>query len=313
MKKSALYLLIFVMVFIPLSAELWSSSSPIMMKYQGKFFFPAFVSYHAQELGIDDQIILTKESFQKIDSEWQIWPLYPWGPKTIDKELKIFPAKPSARHWMGTDDMGRDILATVLYGLRISYLYSFVICFFTLIIGFFIGGLFGFYGGLADLISQRAVEILSLVPTFFLILMALSMFDSNLLLLIGINSLLGWMGISQMMRVETLKVRKLNFVEAATALGSSRLKIFIRHIVPNALTPVLTTLPFLFMGHIVGLSVLDYLGLGISTQFPSIGGLIARGQAQLNSAWWIIFYPSVVLTLLLMGWVIIGEKVRQRV
>lgn len=255
---------------------------------------------------------MAKEDFRRLTPDFELWAPNQWGPKDIDKRVELFPASPDDVHLMGTDVMGRDILAIILYGLRIAYVYSFIICLITLVIGVLIGGFCGYYGGIADLLSQRMVEILSLIPSFFLILIALSMFNPNVILLITINSLLGWIAISQVMRIETLKIRKFSFVESATALGEKKLFIFLRHIFPHAVIPVITMLPFMFMGHIIGLAVLDYLGLGIASEYPSIGALISQGQNQMNSFWWIIFYPSVVLTLILLGWVYVGESLRER-
>jgi microcin C transport system permease protein len=189
-------------------------------------------------------------------------------------------------------------------------IYSFFVWLITVIIGTILGAIMGFFGGRTDFIGQRIVEILSTVPQFFLLIIIISVFKPSIPLLIFISSLFGWIGISYYVRAEFLKNRKKEFVEAAVALGASKLRLIFTHILPNSLSPIITFAPFVLSANIVGLASLDYLGFGLTPPTPSWGELLAQAQKNFTIGWWLAVYPSVALFLVLTLFSLVGEGVR---
>ncbi len=198
------------------------------------------------------------------------------------------PAPPSALHWLGTDSLGQDMVARLLYGFRVSIWFAFALTLVGTVIGIAAGALQGYFGGKVDLVLQRLIEIWGAVPELYLLIIFASIFEPSLLLLLVLLSLWGWMGLSDYVRAEFLRNRNLEFVKAARALGLSNAQIIWRHVLPNSLTPVITFLPFRMSGAIVALTSLDFLGLGVPATVPSLGDLLRQGKNNLDS-WWIIF------------------------
>ena len=220
------------------------------------------------------------------------------------------PAPPSADNWLGTDDRGRDLLARLLYGFRISVLFGLALTLVGSVLGMLIGGLQGYFGGKLDLIGQRLTEIWMSLPELYLLLVFASIFEPSLLILLAIMSVFGWMGLSDYVRAEFLRTRNLEYVTAARAMGLSNWQIIRRHVLPNSLTPVLTFMPFRMSAAVLALTSLDFLGLGIAGQYPSLGELLAQGKANLD-AWWISLSAFSTLVGMLMLLIFIGEGLRQ--
>jgi microcin C transport system permease protein len=219
------------------------------------------------------------------------------------------PAAPSAVNWLGTDGDGRDMVARLLYGFRVSIWFALVLTVTGTLIGVAAGALQGYFGGKIDLLLQRFIEIWGAVPELYLLIIFASIFEPSLLLLLVLLSLWGWLGLSDYVRAEFLRNRSLEFVKAARALGLSNAQIIWRHVLPNSLTPVITFLPFRMSGAIVALTSLDFLGLGVPPSVPSLGDLLRQGKGNLDS-WWIIFptFALLVLTMLLLTF--IGDALR---
>jgi len=254
--------------------------------------------------------------YKALDSEirsngWIIEPPVYWGSNETNIELEKFPGGPSFENVFGTDDRGRDVMVRLLYGFRISVTFALVTVFFSMILGTLIGGVQGFMGGKIDLLGQRFVEVWASLPYLFMVILVVNIFKPNLLVLIMILAVFSWMGASRYMRAECLRLKNQEFVLAATSLGASRPQVFFAHIVPNAITPLITLAPFIMSMSVAALSFLDYMGLGVQPPTASIGELLKQGRENFLFAWWLAVYPFLVLimTLVLMNFV--GEGVRK--
>ena len=301
-----------VALFFSFTAEFWANSKPIYMNYNGKHYFPVFTNYHPTEFG-ETKMMVT--DYRKIiihekNGDRVIWPIIQWDPFESNKMVEAYPSHPSADNWMGTDDRGRDILTRLLYGLRYSIIFSFLVWLITFFIGTVLGGIMGYFGGRTDFWGQRVVEVLSTVPQFFLLIIIISIFQPTLILLVLLSSLFGWISISYYVRGEYLKNRKKEFVEAARALGAGHARIFFRHLLPNSLSPIITFSPFVIAGNITALASLDYLGFGLAPPTPSWGELLNQAQKHFTEGWWLAAYPSLALFLTLTMLSLIGEGVR---
>lgn len=227
----------------------------------------------------------------------------------VEKETPRFPYRPIAGHLLGIDNAGRDVFARIFYGLRIALNFGMLLVIFSMSGGTFVGILQGYRGGLTDLAGQRFIEIWSALPFLYVMILMGSIYGAGFMLLLVCYALFNWIGISYYMRAETLRLKKLPFVEAARCLGLSGWKIAIRHILPNALVPLITFFPFSLVGAIGSLAALDYLGFGLPAPTPSLGELLSQAQAE-RSAWWLTLYPSLALFAVMLLGVFIGEGIR---
>ncbi len=229
---------------------------------------------------------------------------------TFYKQDIRWPYRPVAGHWLGIDTAGRDVLARVVYGFRISMNFGFILVLVSVGLGIVIGAIQGYYGGIVDITTQRLIEIWSALPFLYIMILMGSIYGRGFWLLLILYGIFNWIGISYYMRGEFLRLRKAAFVEAARCLGIADWKIIMRHILPNALVPIITFFPFSLVGAIGSLAALDYLGFGLPPPTASWGELLAQAQ-QVRWAWWLILYPSLALfTVMLLG-VFIGEGVRE--
>ena len=298
--------------FLSATAEFWANSKPILLRYNQRLYMPVVKDYHPTDFQRRDILVMNYRelSLDKERGDWALWPLISWDPYESNKEVERYPSPPSSVNWFGTDDSGRDILTRLLYGYRYCMAYAFLVWGITTILGIFLGGLMGFFGGRVDMVGQRVVEVLNSVPQFFLLLIIVSIFQPNLLWLVVISSLFGWIFISYYIRGEFLKNRRLEFAEAARALGAGQLRIILKHILPNSLGPVITFAPFLIAAHITGLASLDYLGFGLAPPTPSWGELLKQAQENFSTSWWLALFPSLALFVTLLMLNMLGEGVR---
>lgn len=298
------------MLIISLTAEIWANSKPLIMSYQGKIYFPIIKSYHPTEFNIEDIFVMDYRRLEFSNTDWAIWPPVKWDPYESNKDLAYYPGAPTKLNIMGTDDRGRDVFARLLYGFRFSIGYALLVWFFTFSIGTAIGAIMGFFGGNIDLIGQRLVEIFESIPILPLLILLVALLGSSFSLLVIMSIIMGWMMISIYIRAEVLKLRKRDFVEAARAIGVSRLRLIFTHILPNALGPVLTFTPFVISGGIASLAVLDFLGFGLPPPTPSWGELLNQAQKSFTIAWWLAVYPGLALFFSVLVLNLIGEGVR---
>jgi microcin C transport system permease protein len=302
--------IILISCFFSFTAEFWANSKPIYLSYKGNTYFPVFKDYSVKEFGITDTMQVDYREMKLEETDSIIWPIIKWDPYESNKEVSDYPSPPSSVNLLGTDDRGRDVLTRLLYGLRYSISYSIGVWIITFIIGTILGSLQGFYGGWWDLVGQRLTEVMSTVPTLFLLIILISIFEPSLTLLVVISSIFGWIGISIYMRAEFLKNRKREYVEAARAIGLGHFKIIFKHILPNSLGPILTFSPLVIAGGISGLASLDYLGFGLAPPTPSWGELLAQAQKNFTIGWWLVAYPFLSLFVVLVSFNFVGEAVR---
>ena len=229
----------------------------------------------------------------------------------VEREAVRYPFRPAPGHWLGLDDAGRDLFARIFYALRIALNFGLILVLCSMSAGSFFGMLQGYLGGAVDILGQRLIEIWSALPFLYIMILMGSIYGTGFTLLIVCYALFNWIGISHYMRAETLRLRRQPFVEAAKCMGISGWRIAWKHILPNALVPLITFFPFSLVGAIGSLAALDYLGFGLPVPTPSLGELLAQAQAPgQRHAWWLVLYPSLALfTVMLLG-VFIGEGIR---
>jgi microcin C transport system permease protein len=241
---------------------------------------------------------------------WALFAPNRYGPKTLNYfATQPNPAAPSAANWLGTDDRGRDLLAQLLYGFRVSVLFALGLTATGVVLGVVLGAVQGYFGGRTDLLFQRFIEVWSAMPELYLLIIFSAVFAPSIALLLVLLSLFGWMGLSDYVRAEFLRNRQLDYVRAAKALGVSNWHIIVRHVLPNSLTPVVTFLPFRMSGAILALTSLDFLGLGVPPGTPSLGELLAQGKSNID-AWWISLSTFAVLVFTLLLLTLMGDALR---
>jgi len=307
---------IFLILFgISLGAEFVANDRPIIAVYQGKVFFPIWKDYSEKTFGGDfetptdfhDPAIRANLSSA---GNWAIYPPVKYSYLTLNYFAKEpNPAGPSSDNWFGTDDRGRDVLARLIYGFRLSVLFGLVLTLVGTVIGVFLGGLMGYFGGRFDLVSQRLVDIWGSMPELYLLIIFASIFTPSVWLLVILLSLFSWINLSDYVRIEFFRNRALEYVRAAKALGLTNTQIMWRHILPNSLIPVITFLPFQMSAAILSLTSLDFLGLGVPPDTPSLGELLSQGKANLD-AWWISLSTFIVLVGTLLLLTFMGEALR---
>ena len=307
--RAALWLFLF-FLFLSLTAEFWSNSKPLILYYQGSVYLPIIKNYPPEKLGIKDEYITNYKKLELKEKDWAVWPIVKWDPLESNLDLKKFPSAPSRDNWLGTDDRGRDLLSRLLYGYRYSISFALCAWFASYIIGCFLGALMGYFGGLIDMAGQRFVEIIDALPFFIILITLTTVLGRSFILMVSLVSLFSWVGISLYMRAEFLRLRKRAFVEAGRSLGKSGWNIILKHILPNALNPVITFSPFALAGFIGALAVLDYLGFGLTPPTPSWGELLKQAEKHLTTAWWLALFPSLCLFSTLLSLTFIGNGVR---
>ncbi len=276
--------------FISLFAEVIANDKPIIMKYNDHYYFPVFTTYSEKTFGGDfDTEAAYRDPFLKeriSKNGWMLWPLIHYSYSTINYDLNVpAPSPPTSENWLGTDDQGRDVLARLIYGFRISVLFGLMLTVFSSIIGVLAGAVQGYFGGWTDLLFQRFIEIWSGLPELFLLIILASIVTPNFWWLLGILLLFSWMNLTSVVRAEFLRARNFDYVKAARALGVSERRIMVRHVLPNALVAAMTYIPFVMSGAVTALTTLDFLGFGLPPGSPSLGELLLQGKGNPQAAW----------------------------
>ncbi len=303
-------LMVLALMFFSFTAEFWANNKPHLMKYQGKIYAPLIFDYHPTEFGRDDIFVMDYRALEFGEGDWAAWPLVQWDPFESNTVVNKYPSPPTKDNLMGTDDRGRDVFTRLLYGLRYSLVFALGAWFLSYFFGIIIGSLTGYFGGKVDLIGMRSVEIIQTMPTTLILITIISIFTPNLLVLVLFLSLFDWTKIALYMRGQFLQLRKREYVEAARAIGSSNGRIIFKHILPNAITPIVTFSPFDIAANISTLAFLDYLGLGLRAPTPSWGELLQQAQKYFTTAEWLVWYPSIALIVTLTLLINIGLAVR---
>ncbi len=335
-------LLIFSVLFgLSLFAEFIANDKPILVKYRGEFYTPIFNFYPETQFGgdfqteaiyrdpevrclidsggldqcFDDPDGILEEikagTFQADGFErgWSIWPLIPYSYNTSVDRPGAAPLPPNSQNLLGTDDTKRDVLARVIYGFRLSILFTLVVTGAASLIGIFAGAIQGFFGGWLDLIFQRIIEIWSSTPSLYVIIIMFAILGRSFWLLVALMILFGWTGLVGVVRAEFLRARNLEYVRAARALGVGNMTIMFRHMLPNAMVATLTFMPFIVTGTIGGLASLDFLGFGLPSSAPSLGELTLQAKQNLQAPW-LAFTAFFTFAVMLSLLVFIFEGVR---
>ncbi|MSO53933.1 MAG: ABC transporter permease [Rhodospirillales bacterium] len=303
-----------VLFVLSLFAELIANDRPLLVRYDGDFYVPVVVEYPETTFGG----IFPTEAYYRdpavaelIDAKgWILWPPIRFSYGTINYHLTSpAPAPPSSDNWLGTDDQGRDVVARLIYGFRISVLFGLTLTIVSSVVGVLAGAVQGYFGGLTDLLFQRFMEIWSGMPTLYLLIILAAIVEPNFWWLLGLMLLFSWMSLVGVVRAEFLRVRNFDYVRAAKAMGVSDIVIMVRHVLPNAMVATLTFLPFILNGSITTLTALDFLGFGLPPGSPSLGELLNQGKANLHAPW-LGITAFLILAVMLSLLVFVGEAVR---
>ena len=310
-------LLLFGILFtVALFAEVISNDKPLLVRYEKQYYFPFLREYPETVFGGDfdtetdyrDPYILEKI---QTNGNLAVFPPNPHSYTSINFDLDSpVPSPPTGENLLGTDDRGRDVLARLIYGFRLSVLFGLALTAIGTLLGMVAGAVQGYFGGKVDLFFQRFIELWGSMPELYLLIIFASIFKPSMILLLVLLCLFGWMGLSDYVRAEFLKGRNMDYVTAAKALGVGNLTIMYRHLLPNSMTPVITFLPFRMSGAILALTSLDFLGLGVPPSTPSLGELLAQGKANID-AWWLSLSAFFVLVGTLVLLIFIGEALRE--
>ena len=307
---------VFLAMFVTsLGAELIANDRPLLLRHAGGFYVPALRVYPETAFGGE---LPTEADYRDpylrgliaARGGWAVWPLIPYSHDTINYALpRPAPAPPSPQNWLGTDDQGRDLLARLIYGFRISVLFGLALTLFSSVIGVAAGGIQGYFGGWIDLLAQRAIEIWSGLPVLYLLIILASLVEPTFWWLLGLMLLFSWMSLVAVVRAEFLRARNFDYVRAARALGVPTPVIMARHVLPNAMVATLTFLPFILNSAITTLTSLDFLGFGLPPGSASLGEVLAQGKANLQAPW-LGITGFAVLAVMLSLLIFIGEAVR---
>lgn len=303
-----------VLFFATLGAELIANDKPLLVKFNDHFYAPVLVSYPETMFGgeFETEANYRDPVVQGLITQkgWMVWPLIPYSYDTINYTLTVpAPAPPSWDNPLGTDDQGRDVLARVIYGFRISVLFGLTLTLLSSVIGIFVGAMQGYFGGLTDLLGQRFIEIWGGMPVLYLLIILASLVQPNFWWLLLLMLLFSWMNLVSVVRAEFLRARNFDYIRAAKALGVSDPVIMFRHVLPNAMVATLTYVPFILNGAITTLTALDFLGFGLPPGSPSLGELLNQGKNNLQAPW-LGITAFMVLAVMLSLLIFIGEAVR---
>lgn len=316
-KRGYVSLWIFMILFVvSLFAEFLANDKPIIILTQDKTYWPIFKSYAETEFGGDFE---TEADYRdpyvqdliEGDAEGtMIWPPIRFSYDTINYELDgPAPSPPTWVNLLGTDDQGRDVLARVIYGFRLSVLFGLVLTILSSIIGIAAGAVQGYFGGRTDLLFQRFIEIWTSIPQLYILIILAAVIEPSFWILLGILLLFSWVSLVGVVRAEFLRARNFDYVRAAKALGVNDRTIMWRHMLPNAMVATLTFMPFILNGSIATLTSLDFLGFGLPPGSPSLGELMAQGKSNLQAPW-LGFSGFFVIAIMLSLLIFVGEAVR---
>ncbi|KAB8029772.1 ABC transporter permease subunit [Fluviispira multicolorata] len=327
-KRAKLGIFIFLLLFIfSMTANIWSNSKPIFMlrefdnkdsflnkKKEIKIYFPLIFYYSPEEFGIIDSFELDYRKLAELDKEnniknFEVFSLNRWDP---EEQTESILAPPSQLHWLGTDNLGRDIFARLLYGTRISLGFALILWIISYFIGILLGAMQGYYLGAFDFILERVKELAAIIPMLTIIILVTAITkNQTFFMILCLVLIFGWMGIASQIRANVLTLRQREFCEASLALGGTHFRVLMRHIFPNILSIIITLSPFAIEVGISLLAALDYLGFGLPPPTPSIGELMAQGRDNIQNAPWVLISPIVIILLLLTSISLIGQSLRE--
>lgn len=300
-----------VVAVVALLADFLANDKPLVCSIRGEISFPAL-----RGMGVDLGITSWGAEFATADwktlpYDWAVHPPVPYAPGTMDKRLvSLKDRSPSTKHWLGTDEIGRDVLAGLIHGSRYALSIGFVAMSIALAIGIVLGAVAGYFGGLTDILISRLIEIVITFPRFFLIITIVALVEQGTLwLIMTLIGLTGWTSIARFMRGEVLRVRNLDYVSAATALGYSTPRIIFRHVMPNAIAPVLIYAAFGIVSAILFESALSFLGFGVPPTVVTWGSVLHKARAS-TYAWWLAVFPGFMIFITVSAFNLIGDALR---
>ena len=304
--KLAVISLIFIILLCILAIfqDFIAGNRPLLLLTENGYYSPVLKNYN------EFRNVNFKKLAQKKDV-YAIFPPVPYSPTESDLLLILKP--PSSKHYLGTDDRGRDVFSRMIHGTRISLSIGVIAVGISMIIGLFLGAIAGYYGGTSDFIISRLFEIMMTFPVFFLILTILAFSNPSIYNIMIVIGLTGWTGIARLVRGEFLKLRNLNYIEAARALGGSDLRIMAVHMLPNSLAPVLVSATFGIAGAILVESSLSFLGFGVPPPQPSWGDILSQSQKYVDFAWWLVLFPGIAIFLTVTSFNLLGEGFRNAI
>ncbi len=298
--------LVIFLFLLALFAPILANSEPLYASIEGKVYFPFIHSISSYSDLSPEK--LHDSNFQRRDDVFLLWAPIPYSPSQYDLDSIL--EAPSLKHFLGTDEQGRDVAARLIYGAQISLSVGFVAVGIYVLIGIILGALAGYFGSWVDVLLSRLIEIMICFPTFFLILTVLAFVGPSIYNVMIVIGLTGWTGIARLLRGEFLKLREADFVQAAKALGASSGRIIFRHLLPNAITPIFVSATFGIASAILTESALSFLGLGVQPPDPSWGHMLSNSRDYIDFAWWLAFFPGAAIFLTILSFNLVGEGLR---
>jgi peptide/nickel transport system permease protein len=295
-------------------ASLIANDKPLILRYQGKSYFPAFRDYLPKSMRHYPEFSgrqIGELSRELEEPDFAVHAPVRWNPYQVD--LGHFLEGPTRRHLLGTDDVGRDLMARIIHGSRIALSVGFVAVGIYVWIGIVLGALAGYYGGWVDMVIQRLIEVMMSIPTFFLIIAVVAFLEPSIYNVMAAIGLVGWTGTARLVRGEFLKLRNMEFVEASRSLGARDPRIIFRHVLPNALTPVLVVATFGVADAILIESSLSFLGFGVQPPTPSWGDILSKARSYYDFAWWITLFPGMAIFFTVTVLNLVGEGFRDAI
>jgi peptide/nickel transport system permease protein len=302
------FYVVWFLLFMAIFADFLANDKPYYSSYQGRTYFPIFRSYLVGMGLARWPAELQNVDFKKLEGAKQVFPPIPYRPSNIDLFAPF--ESPSASHWLGTDRLGRDVMAGMIHGSRISLSIGFVAVGIAVIIGVLFGALAGYFGSWLDLVISRLFEIMLSIPTFFLLITVAALLPPSIFLTMTIIGLTGWVGIARFTRNEFLKIRSLDYVTSAIALGVSDRKVMFQHILPNALAPVIVSVVLGIAGAILVESSLSFLGIGVPAELVTWGSIL-QGASSATFAWWLAVFPGAAIFITVLSYYLVGEGLRE--
>ncbi|HWO43487.1 MAG TPA: ABC transporter permease [Candidatus Eisenbacteria bacterium] len=296
------------LALVALLADFLANDKPYYLVYRNERYFPIFRSYLVSAGLAQWPAELVNVDFKKLEGAKAIFPPVPYRPSSIDLLAPLEP--PSKRHWFGTDRLGRDVMAGMIHGSRISLSIGFVAVGIAVVIGVILGALAGYFGSWADIAISRLFEIMLSIPTFFLLITVAAIFRPSIFLTMAIIGLTSWVGIARFTRSEFLRIRSLDYVTAAVAIGVSNRKIMFQHILPNALAPVIVSVVLGIAGAILVESSLSFLGIGVPAELVTWGSILNEASGA-TFAWWLAVFPGGAIFITVLAYYLVGEGLRE--
>ena len=298
------------LAFVAVFADFIAGDKPLVMHVDDETYFPLFREYGVRA-GLTTwppELVGVDFAQKNREAKFALWPPIPYGSTAVDLTGEVF-AEPSGKHWLGTDALGRDVAAGMVHGTRISLTIGLVVVAIQATIGILLGGLAGYYGGWVDIALSRIFELMLGIPTFFLIITVAAIFPPSIYAIMAILGLTGWVGIARFIRGEFLKVRSQDFVTAARSLGVSDARVMFRHILPNAVAPVLVSMAFGVASAILTESGLSFLGIGVPQHLVTWGSILSESRAS-TFAWWLAVFPGAAIFVTVTAYNLLGDGLR---